>query len=333
MKKDSTMTRAMLTITTITSLLLLVLMTSLACGPADESIQKETGNLPLETGASPQETDPTPEPTANEYPNLDETLAEIVRKYELGELSEEEAAALAPEHEGIRVLVQVEAPADNVDALDTWMGEKAINPRYADPDYAWPLVYAYPRVSVLGALSQQDGVTLVHALKSSHPGVPISYPKPPLPVAKAADGTDLPELPGWLKGYPHPRSYHEYDGGALSVLMNRYDDGEVSDETIDSFDPSVGCGVDDGGRVSLALRVQNTAAALQTVRAWLAEREITEQFAQEREPGIMILHVYLRPSEIKAVVELVDVARAYFEPCGLKPGYENFYEYRQWLRD
>ena len=318
---------------TITSLLLLVLMTSLACRPSDGSIQKETGNLPPEAGASAQEADPTPVPTVNKYPNLDETLAELVQKYESGELTEEEAAALAPDYEGSRVLVQVEAPADSLDALDTWMGEKEINPRYTNPDYAWPLVYAYPRVSVLGPLSEQDGVTLVKALKSRSPDVVMHYPKPPLPVTRTADGTPLPELPGWLKGYPHPRTYHEYDGGALSILMDHYDDGKVTDETIDYLNRTVGCGVDDDGRVFLSLRVQNNPTALETVRTWLAEREITVKLEREGDaPGVKSLLMSLRPSEIKEVAELVDVARAYFYPCSSRPGSENSYEYLEELR-
>ena len=304
----------------------------LACGPADESVQRELGQLSV---AAPQGdgNEPTPEPTVNEYPNLDETLAELVQKYESGELSEEEAAALAPDYEGRRVLVQVEAPADSVDTLDAWMGEKGINPRYTDPDYAWPLVYAYPRVSVLGALSEQDGVTLVKALKSRNPSAVLHYPKPPLPVARTADGTPLPELPGWLKGYPHPRTYHEYDGGALSILMDHYDDGKVTDENIDQLNRIVGCGVDVDGRVSLSLRVQNNPTALETVRTWLAERGITVKLEREGDAlGVKSLLVSLRPSEIKEVAELVDVARAYFYPCTSRPGSENSYEYLEELR-
>ena len=304
-----------LSIFVVTALFLAV--TLLACGPADESVKQESGNE-RHAAQDDDNTEATDTPelacdlTEGDYPNLDDILAKIVSAYETCESTEVEAAAMAPEHSGTRVLIQVEAPAYSLDALDTWMGEKNINPRYVDPEYAWPLVYAYPRVSVLGALSQQDGVTLVRALKSNVPeGVVIHYPKPSLPAVKAEDDTDLPELPGWLKGYRHPRTYHEYDGGWIRNLMERYDKGEVTDESISKRDFVIGCGVNDDKRVSVGLRVKDTDEALQTVREWLAERDIHEDASHDERPGIKVLLVYMRPSEIKAVSELADVARAY----------------------
>ena len=88
------------------TILALLVVTLMACGPADESVQTEIGNV----AAAPQDSDPdttpestpepTPEPTptcaetAGDYPKLDEVLTEVFTKYETCELDAEAAADL-----------------------------------------------------------------------------------------------------------------------------------------------------------------------------------------------------------------------------------------------
>ena len=98
----------------IVTILALVITVMLACGPADQSFQEHLGNEQIVA----QQADPTPEPTEEptaepecpytkgNYPLLDEALQDMVRKYETCELTEAEAAALAPEHHENSVLVQ-----------------------------------------------------------------------------------------------------------------------------------------------------------------------------------------------------------------------------------
>ena len=106
-----------------------------ACGPA-APYQEEQGQ-----GLAAQDGEPTPSPTPGTYPNLDETLADLVRKYETNELTEEEAAALAPEHHGKKVLIQAEIDG-NIANEDTSMEDQDISPRYADSEYRPPRIYA-----------------------------------------------------------------------------------------------------------------------------------------------------------------------------------------------
>lgn len=302
----------------------------LACGPADESVQREIGNLP-ETGIVPQEADPTTEPTTEptpepdteckrtegSYPALDETLQDLVHQYETCALTEVEAAALAPEHAGPRVLVRIYAPDERLNELGTWLDAKNVNPNYVGVEDS--VAYAYPKVSVLGTLSQQAGVTEVQALRMKGPPAVQVYPKPPLPVARDSDGTALPELPGWLKSYPHPRTYHQYDGGTLSILMRLYDNGDITDEDLDMNQPLVGCGVVER-KVGVVLQVKNNPEDLRITRDWLLAQGVKElDGGRAWEPSTYSMPVNLNLQQIKEVVAIVDSARAYFTPCSLRP--------------
>ena len=145
--------------------LLILVATLLACGPADDSVQREIGNLPVIAQEDPpvpaENPTPTPvpedTPTVNEYPNLDETLQKVVRQYESGEKTEAEAAALAPEHSGKMVLVQVDLTATSLSAVDKWMDLQSIDVRYAVADYSPPFIYAYVRVSPAGRTLPAEG--------------------------------------------------------------------------------------------------------------------------------------------------------------------------------
>ena len=310
--------------------LLLLGLAVLACGPADQSARGEVGTLPA---MAPQEGGDESECNLTEgnYPTLDATLQDLVQQYETCALTEEEAAALAPDHAGPRVLVSIDAPGEDLEKLAVWMDAQNINPNYVGIDDL--IAYAYPKVSVLGALSQRDGVTEVEALKP--PGIPrlegdesepdsnatpiIAYPKPPLPVVKDADGIDLPELPGWLKGYPHPRTYHEYTA-VLGILMAQYDNGEITDDDIHDLNQLVGCSASDG-KVHLILEAKDTPEDILVAHNWLTAQGIEwrdESLALE--PGLHLIFASLTLQQIKDVVEIADSARAQFYSCDLQPG-------------
>ena len=90
--------------------------------------------------------------------------------YEAETWTEVEAARQAPESHGSAVLVEVYTAADKIDAIDTWMGEQSIEPRFKDPDYSYsPHIYAYTPVSKLGVLSNQAGVQNVFAVVGPDP--------------------------------------------------------------------------------------------------------------------------------------------------------------------
>ena len=184
--------------------ILVAVSTLLACGPADESVQRELGNLP---STAPQET--------SDYPNLDATLQDIVRQYEAGDVTETEAAELVPEHHDDTVLVQVDLPT-NLDDVYTWLEGKGATPLHKELELNPPAIYGFVRVSLLGTLSQQTNVELVSA-----PAYPFSegvaYTVPgPNPVRSASDPAVFPP---WLKGSaPSPGTYPKLRSGLDRVL-------------------------------------------------------------------------------------------------------------------
>ncbi len=201
-------------------LLLTAAATMLACGPAEPTA--------------------TPRPT-NSYPNLAASLQDVVRKYESGELSENQAAALILAHHGAMVLVQVDLSA-NIDAVDTWMAEQEISPRHKNASYAPPHIYAYVKVSLLGALSQRDGVSMVKSLSDQF-GPNVLLPNPlGGEIGNGASGqSDLgdPILPLWLKGYPYPRL-----DSKLEYVVYRYENGKLTEaEAAAEFDDYQGTAV------------------------------------------------------------------------------------------
>ena len=256
---------------TILALLVVALM---ACGPADESVQQELGNEQIVA----QQGDPTPEPTEEptaepecpytkgNYPLLDEALQDMVRKYETCELTEAEAAALAPEHHENSVLVQTNVTA-NIGTLDDWMGEQDLKPRFAIRQDAQPHIFAFVQVSLLGALSQRDGVSAVMALASPFDeGVEIEVIRDPN-AAKYSD--DEPELPVWLKGVPYPGIYPTMRED-LRRLIVMYDAGELTDavKTGDAY----GCAFRDDNMLITAY--VNDDAAATRVKSWLAQKGV-----------------------------------------------------------
>ncbi len=204
-------------------------LAALACGPAAPPIPEGSAELPAAQSA-PQDDEPTPTPETDhspKYPNLDDILQALVQKFEAGELSEEEAAAEAPEQHGVSVLVEVEFEDNPAAAVkvDAWMGDQDISARYIDVEYIPPHIYAYVPFSLLGVLSQQEGVSHVRSDFSPWTDLPAES-WAPTRTTRSAEATpaDTPELPFWLENYP----YDSLDG-PLNKLVYLYEHGELTE--------------------------------------------------------------------------------------------------------
>ena len=225
-------------------LLMAVATILLACGPVAQPAPADDVALPtVQDGGGSEE--PTAEPTVeltdtprptNSYPKLTASLQDVVRKYESGELSETEAAALILAHHGAMVLVQVDASA-NIDTIDNWMAEQEITPRHKNASFVPPHIYAYVKVSLLGSLSQQDSVTAVKSpsdqftpdeLLPNPLGGELSSPS----GASGQSDSGEPISPRWLKGYPYPRLDNK-----LESVIYRYENGKLTEaEAAREFD-------------------------------------------------------------------------------------------------
>ena len=199
------------------AILALAALMFVACGPATQSsVGDQPGDPVVAQDADPT---PTPEPTPTpppfeKYPNLDETLVQIVGKFESGELTETAAAEQAPHYSGVMILVKIYATVTGVDSLDTWMGEQEMEPRFKNADVDPPVITGYVSVSQLGALSNHDGVQEVWA-------IPDIGESPPLRGVLGQGGpTPTPALPFWLKD----GEYSKFNS-RLRGLIRDYDQG------------------------------------------------------------------------------------------------------------
>ena len=280
-------------------LLIAVATTLLACGPVAQPVPADDGALLAaqetdgdEPTEEPEEPTATPRPT-NNYPKLAASLQDVVRKYESGELSETQAAALILAHHGAMVLVQVDLSA-NIDAVDTWMGEQEIAPRYKDASYVPPHIYAYVKVSLLGALSQQESVTSISAPSDAFPPQYVLSDPSDNNICGASgkgDTTD-PKLPPWLKGYPYPQLESN-----LERAVYCYENGEQTEtEAAGQFNERRGNAVN----VHIELLPDGNADIIVT---WLKARDINPYEVYQ---GVKFFH------EVKAYVpvsQLADLSR------------------------
>ena len=143
------------------TVLLLVSAALLACGPSSRS---QPEGLP---GSPPGQQDgegvpPSVEEEGPKYPRLDATFRQIVQRFEDGELSEAQAAALAPGHYESLVMVTVDVSID-LEAIDDWLSGQGIeySQRFANPNHAPMYINAWVPVPLLGPLSHRDGVIVV----------------------------------------------------------------------------------------------------------------------------------------------------------------------------
>ena len=171
--------------------------------------------------AQDDSTDDTTTTPAPKYPNLDATLTKIVAGYEDETWTETQAAQQAPEHHGAMVLIAVDVTAAQADSVNTWMGTQEIEPRFLVGDIPPPYIYAYAKVSLLGALSGQDGVTRVRSMLPRN-----VYDRPPRGVSGQDGSLPKPKLPV-LSGYPYPRL-----AGGLQKLLFDYDNGLITADRV-----------------------------------------------------------------------------------------------------
>ena len=202
----------------------------LACGPASEARGGERVEFQLH-----QESEPTPTPTATpaltpaeKYPKLDPVLQKVVGGFEAEEWTETGAASQALMHHGLAVLVEIDTSAAAIDAVDAWMGEEDISPRFKGADYDPPHIYAYVPVSILGALSRREGVSAVWTVEGA------GESPPPRGVLGQAGTPPKPKLPFWLKGSEYAKLQ-----GLVQGLVLEYERGELTAEEVaaSTFDP------------------------------------------------------------------------------------------------
>ena len=143
--------------------LVAVAMLMMACGPAAPYHEGRALTQHI------QQEEATPEPcnrTEGTYSNLGDSLADLVGQYERCEVTEDEAAALAPEHHGNMVLVKTVVTGD-VNAIDGWLDAQGAGPKVTI-DYTPPNITGFVRVSLLGKLAVQIGISQVTAVPTSH---------------------------------------------------------------------------------------------------------------------------------------------------------------------
>ena len=282
----------------IIAVLLLTAAILLACGPATQAEPGEQPDSQTNTQDSEPEptATPTPEPTPEppKYPNLDATLQEIVARFEAEELSESAAAAQAHTYHGSSVLVRVDFSA-NIDAVDTWMEGKDISQRNVNATHIPPNINAFVKVSLLGALSQQEGVIQVKETIPPWVDLPSGQDSGGASGAGGASGSTGaegpsgdaagPRLPLWLKGHP----YHKLDS-ELTGLVDLYERGELTEaEAAAQTEDYQGSAV--GVEVELISDPANTDAVV----AWLASRGVSAGYIFKDETSGPAPHRRLRP--------------------------------------
>ncbi len=234
--------------------------------PQDLVIKHEPEGQPASRAPTQDgDVEPTPTPEPPKYPNLDTFLRDLVTKYEAEELSETEAAAKAPVYHGSSVLVEVDLPT-NIDVVYTWMGSQGISARYKDPEHIPPHMYAYVPVSLLGALSQREGVTLVQPVQDRDGFFAASQGARGARGAGAPGSTAEPKLPLWLKGYPYPNLISR-----LEELVYRYEQGELTAEEVASEFGDQG----KGSSVHVQIMLSPDPANTDAVVAWLKSKGLS----------------------------------------------------------
>ena len=143
-------------------LLLTAAAALLACGPVAQPGPAKGNALPAaqQEGGAADPTEPPPPPTVPtpSYPKIKYGL-----QYEVVDFEEAQAAASgpsgqsdsAPEDTAVYVVIYL---SGNKAEVAAWLRSKGVTPAHADDPYAVNLEAEVP-LSLLGELSQQDGVT------------------------------------------------------------------------------------------------------------------------------------------------------------------------------
>ena len=266
----------------LVAVLLLAAAALLACGPATQAEPEGQPDSQAVTQAGEPEPTPTPTPGPPKYPNLDTRLQEIVARFEAEELSESEAAAQAHTYHGSSVLVTVDFSA-NIDAVDAWMEGKDISQRNVNATHIPPNIHAFVKVSLLGALSQQEGVIQVKETLPPWADLPSGQDPGGASGAGGASGSTGaegpsgdaagPRLPIWLKGHP----YHKM-GSPLDYLVDRYERGELTEAEAAAQTEDY-----QGSAVGVIVELISDPANTDAVIAWLASRSVSSEYIAKHE--------------------------------------------------
>ena len=201
-------------------------------------------------------------------------------KYEAAELSETAAAARTPMYHEGSIFVDVSFSTDAeavatwreetgldrlwpyVDDVETWLrGEQLYNIFRPQP-YRQPYIYVYAPVSKLGALSQQEGVTLVEALQDRDGSFAASQSARGASGASGTEATTTPWYPTWLEEDPYPKLK-----GRLQELVYRYEQGELTAaEVASEFE------VRQGSSVHVDVELSPDPANTDALAAWLKSK-------------------------------------------------------------
>ena len=230
------------------AVILLTAAALLACGPV--ASEEQPGTQPGQ-----QDSEGTPAPTEEEgpkYPKLDATFQQLVQQFEDGELTETQAAAQAPDHFDSNVMVIVDLSA-NLEAVDAWLSRQDLKytPRLADPNYTPLYINAWVPVSLLGALSQQDGVIIVSSTyKYRYINGDASKGRPPISAPKPT--SKYPAIDGNLQ-----QDVVKFEEGQRAEGQAR---GQAGDDVEDSV---------------VAVRVELMPANTEAVAAWLRSNGVS----------------------------------------------------------
>ena len=250
------------------------------------------------------------------YPKLDALLQDIVNKYETNELTESQAAALAPEHFRNQVLVTIylrsrsptaadlAAMPARTQAVQTWFDTNSIDPHWTDPWEIEAHSYGYVPVSLLGALSQLTEVN--HVITEKAPDG--------AEVAGGAQGdSDTATLPQWLPGYKESTEPLERKYQGLHFLVEAWEAG-----TYDQLDKSKHCALEDDNHVHAHVIVYDTPEVQTRLRTWLSDNNVrsfnnAEVFSETWGPTVLVYG--LPVSKIRELAGLEGVRRILGSPC------------------
>ena len=137
---------------------------------ADRGLRTAPGNEPADkfpvakAGSDENQAPPIPEKRELRYPNLGSHLDQLAARVEEGEATAQEAAGETPMHREESVAVTIYL-SGNVDEVVKFLEENGGDPRNVGEDY----IEAYVPVSLLGPVSEQQGVLRVRAIVPPEP--------------------------------------------------------------------------------------------------------------------------------------------------------------------
>ena len=266
-----------------------------------------------------QQEEATPVPcdrTEDLYPNLDENLADVVGQYERCEKTETEAAALAPDNHQNMVLVEALAGTE-VKAVEKWMEAQSIRPSFVEAKVTDPhRVYAFVRVSLLGALSQRKGISAVNIPEDQgNRDINVKFPAPTNTAVITAmraksqksisPDSEGPELPWWLKGYSHPRIYPKMRG-TPRLIASLYENGQWEETKDHANFICLRKPGDDSGDIAVGFNFLDEGNNETVIRNWLQtaglDMDDPRNLIQEEIPGVTKSTVVYLP--IPKMIEL-----------------------------